>query len=300
MMNDNILINQILKESISDNIIILPKDKLIQEIFSDDMDLYVDYLRFESEMKSMLSEASISGNFTIFALVAMLIFALLAELLPFWISPISKEYTEKINEILKSTKWKVKLISTEVPNAYAIFTKTVFITTGLQKLLDNFDQEIAILLHECGHVMEHHSYKTAALGIVDVLMPFPLVLFLLSWSYLAIPMFILAMTFPLMTLKLSRKHEFTADSYAVKYGYKEPMAEALKKILELEKKEGGHILQNPKTKIQKIVRKLQILYSTHPETKDRIEKILTSKEINKAFEQGNKSLLKQSIIKAAA
>lgn len=178
----------------------------------------------------------------------------------------------------------LKIIHDESPNAFAIGRKTICITDGLLKLSDN--EIMAVFAHELGHIAYHHSTIQLLIGggnlmISGILLIIKVVCWLITgfftimgigtksvWATILMSIFgglytvsiWLWTKFCMLFLMWSmRQNEFIADEYAYQIGYGETLASVLDR----------HMCAKPENGL------LKALYSTHPNSDDRVAKLQT-------------------------
>ena len=172
----------------------------------------------------------------------------------------------------------LKVIYTSEPNAYAIGRRTICVTEGLFKLPDDVIQ--GILAHEVAHLAFRHNevhlligggnFIVAALILVIKLISVIIATFSLisglrnrSFATAAVGMFFAGIIwlwtkFCMLFLMWSkRENEYDADAYAAQLGYGFELAKGLDAIGTSEPQESF----------------LKALYSTHPNTHDRIGRL---------------------------
>lgn len=204
---------------------------------------------------------------------------------------VDKKLTKKINDFLKSNKWKVIIIKEKTPNAFVMGPRIICITSGLMKLCN--DREVmGVMLHEAWHVKDLHVYKQLAYKYPF----FYLIAFLITTVVVStgIPILGLLAGFIMFNIYdipysiiMGRRHERAADSHAAKMGYGDDLISALNK---LEKWYRSKIKNQPCDKVCQIIVKIGEAIDEHPPIKNRIENILKSKELAKL-------VLKKSYIK---
>ena len=178
----------------------------------------------------------------------------------------------------------LKIIHDESPNAFAIGRKTICVTDGLLKLSDN--EIMAVFAHELGHIAYHHSTIQLLIGggnlmISGILLIIKVVCWLITgfftimgigtksvWGAILMTIFgglstvsiWLWTKFCMLFLMWSmRQNEFIADEYAYQIGYGETLASVLDR----------HMCSKPENGF------LKALYSTHPNSDDRVAKLQT-------------------------
>jgi len=157
-------------------------------------------------------------------------------------------------------EWTVKLIDSDVLNAFAVPGGKLYFYTGLIKYLDNEAQLAGVMAHEIAHVAARHSTQqmTKQLGSQYIT---SLLLGENPNQYLAIAG---QLANGLGGLAFSRTDEYEADALAVQYLSRteyNPLGVAgfFEKIIN----ETGSVEQS----------KLQTFMSTHPSSADRVRKI---------------------------
>ena len=210
-------------------------------------------------------------------------------------SKVSKKLSKIVNDgkiyVVKRAPSKKEL------NAFALPDNgEIVYFSAIQKVLS--DREFyAILLHEVGHVKQKKQLvrlKTWAGDSVVLAIVWNALFFLIAAGLHAYVAILAVWIFRNLVLNLlptgiSRYFEYDADSYAVKMGYGNELASALKKFAK-----AYNMNIKPCSTIQcKILRKLEQIYSTHPQIANRIEDLL---------KQANfyKSMLKRGISGAFA
>ena len=178
-----------------------------------------------------------------------------------------------------SNKLRLKVIYTPEPNAFAIGRRTICVTEGLFELPDDVVQ--GVLAHEVAHLALKHTKIQLLIGGGNFIIAAFILVLRLIYSFLGF--FTLAtaisqfrrpggclMVLPgllvagiiwlwtkfcmLFLMWSSRKNEYDADAYAAELGYGYELAKALDAIGTSQPQESF----------------FKALYSTHPETHDRI------------------------------
>jgi len=196
----------------------------------------------------------------------------------------NSELTRRVNKVMKTSGWEVVVMKHNMPNAFAIKGKTIFITNQLFKLI-NKDEVIAVALHEVGHLAGNHVYyrsvaSSLKFGVVLPCFVFPP----LAWFLL------LSLTF-VQNRTIGRYQENVADSYATKYGYGDQLISALQKM---EKYINKMAPDNP---IARTLRKIQEVFDEHPPVRERVERILKEKESIRVIMSGNVKKIKAHLTK---
>ena len=184
-----------------------------------------------------------------------------------------------------TSKIVLKVIYTPEPNAYAIGRRTICITEGIFKLPDDMIQ--GILAHEVAHLACRHTHIQLLIGGGNFVMTVLILIMKLIYSILAffslgsfirnswrggctqgclsaLPGLFVAgiiwlwTKFCMLFLMWSmREHEYDADKYVYELGYGFELAKGLDAIGTSEPQESF----------------LKALYSTHPNTHDRIGRL---------------------------
>ena len=178
----------------------------------------------------------------------------------------------------------LKVMYDPTPNAFALGRRTICVTEGLFALPDEMIE--GILAHEMGHLANHHTTIQLAIGGGNILITFGIMIlkavasimtfigtvFTFSrdedtqgcgcvtsiFGLICSLILILWTKFCMLFLMWSsRANEYDADKYAMEIGYGYELAAALDSI-------GTGV---PQSSLMKA------LYSTHPETHDRIGKL---------------------------
>jgi STE24 endopeptidase len=199
---------------------------------------------------------------------------------------------KKLKEITGKT-YKCRIVHNKWPNAFTYGTKTIFITDRLVKILSEREL-VAVLLHEVGHISEHHKVEEIARMLILFHVSPKLTALLCkminkyapSYPMQVMVIYLYAFIFLYMVSKnfLERLLEDKADLYASKAGYGKELASALKKIQANTKSGLFGIWKKPRYKILRIVQKI---FMTHPYIEDRVEKVLDrSKDFRAAAKSG--------------
>ena len=193
---------------------------------------------------------------------------------------VSKKLTSIVND---GRSYIVRKQKTTELNAFALpDNQQIVYYTGIRKKL-NEREFYAILLHEVGHLRQkeqHIRFKSwAADSFVITLIVNAMTALALGGALHAIlAVWILkSLVLDLIPLSVSRYFEYDADSYAVKKGYGKELASALAKFADYYKLN----IKPCKTVGCKVHKKMEHIYSTHPEMSKRIEGILKEEELYK-------------------
>jgi predicted Zn-dependent protease len=177
--------------------------------------------------------------------------------------PVIAEYINRVGQNLvrnsdAKVPFTIKVVDTEVVNAFALPGGFFFVNSGLILKADNEAELAGVMAHEIAHVAARHGTRQATRGTIINYASLPLV-FMGGWAGYAIQE-AASLAVPLGFLAFSRGFEKEADMLGLQYldkaGY-DPTAlvDFFEKIESLEKKK-------PRT-IAKV-------FSTHPMTDDRI------------------------------
>jgi len=195
----------------------------------------------------------------------------------------------------KKKNWTIRLIDNENKDNVDVFTfggDDIFISSKAKKILT--EREIdAVLLHETGHILHLDTLvddiADGALGTVGLAVLF----FVLKKLINIIPVaelfgFICVFLTYLLTIEapfsvrvaiFSKRAEYKADSVAIRHGYGNDLANALLKIeREMKayaKKNNIEIREDVPctTTMCRLIKKVKNIFSSHPETEDRIRKM---------------------------
>lgn len=242
-----------------------------------------DYLNNIQSKKEITNESFIALQ------IVLVLMSLIIQIIPFLISTENKSLSKKLNKVLKSSGWKVKVFAQSAPNAMTMGTKHLLITTGLLRRL-NERQIIAVMLHEAGHTK--HLDVPVGFGIGTIGMVLANVA-LKGSKVASIILFVASMFLPkLYKIIVGKKLEYFADSTAIKYGYGKELAQVLKIFLKIQIKKTKNM-----KKIEKFFFKLSLMLDEHPDLEKRINKLLLSDELNKAVESGDKNKIGITISK---
>jgi len=240
-------------------------------------------------------------------LITIIVFRIMMK---FQSKKIDKNLSSKISEITKKN-YTVVVIKEKEPNAfcYNIFKQNLYITTGLIKLLKDEREIIAVLLHESGHMINKDILR-GMLQTDGSLWIFSAIFAKLDWMamknvpgssqggvlYASILMaiFVLCILGKWLARK-GRQWETRADVYTVQFGYGKDLIKALKKLDKYVEAEVLRISKdNPDFKRQYEEMKKN---DVHPETKDRVNKLLDEIELWKAIVSKNFGAVKKIIFK---
>jgi beta-barrel assembly-enhancing protease len=180
--------------------------------------------------------------------------------------PVVNEYVNRIAQNLvrnsdAQVPFTVKVIDSDVVNAFALPGGFFYINSGLIVHADEEAELAGVMAHEIAHVCARHGTRNESKGDIVQLASIPAMIFIpYSWAGYAMYQGI-NLAIPVTFLKFSRDNEREADFLGLQYMYKagyDPNAFVafFEKLEALEKKDPGTI---PK------------VFETHPPTPDRIE-----------------------------
>lgn len=152
----------------------------------------------------------------------------------------------------------VKVIDSDVVNAFTLPGGRLFVNTGLILSVDNEAELAGAIAHEIGHVAARHVTRQATRNEIGSLAGVPLI-FLGGWTGIGARE-AAGVALPLQMMRFSRGFESEADELGLQYLYKagyDPNAfvDVFEKIETLEKRKPGTVSE---------------LFATHPLTDDRI------------------------------
>lgn len=184
--------------------------------------------------------------------------------------PEAYSYMERIKEELIASgevayvdqfPWEIYIIDKDIVNAFATPGGYLYFFTGLIEELENEAQLTGVLAHEMAHCARRHSTNqmTKAYGLQL------LISIVLGENPNQLATIAGELANGLATLAFSRKHEYEADEYAVRYiangtGGQDPRA--MGDFFAILKRLEGNETRQP------------IFLSTHPDPEDRQEKIV--------------------------
>jgi Zn-dependent protease with chaperone function len=145
----------------------------------------------------------------------------------------------KIQEIVNDTNVKVIRITSTDPNAFNSGIRTLYYTTGLERLLKNDKLLISVLLHEYGHFEGKHVIKSVSMNMATGILFDTIIYYLIirRSKYASSDILILGGLISFMLHQMTvgiyidvtkgREYEYYADSYAVKMGYGKEISKSL-------------------------------------------------------------------------
>jgi Zn-dependent protease with chaperone function len=143
-------------------------------------------------------------------------------------------------------------------NAFALPGGTIIVTDQLVALASKDEEILAVLTHELGHVSERHPLRQLLQSSVVGLA--------MTWYLGDISSLLAAAPTMLLESSYSRNFERSADRYAISMLHSNGIAPAYLADM-LEKLESSH---TPKKEVQQKSSSLADLFSTHPDTSERI------------------------------
>lgn len=174
-------------------------------------------------------------------------------------SKIDHKYTDEITKICGFKPADIYLLNSDQLACATI--NRIYYSKNLEKYLSH-REVIAVLLHEVSHIKNFDSLKIQILGIF----PYIPVLILDSWlAYLLLPF----VSGVLIKLPYQRYREYSADSFADKFGYGDELSSALAKL----DYHYSPVKNNNMNILGKILSKLSPFLVAHPKTAKRISNI---------------------------
>ncbi len=159
----------------------------------------------------------------------------------------------------KAIQYRYLILKTPMENAFATGNGDQYITLGLLMLADNSDEATLVLAHETAHNADKHVIQ----GLKEQL-GISLLFFSLADRLSEEEQILFGVLATLRTLHYSRKDEYRADQLAVRYavraGYNPYYYESLFRKLEVLYPTGR-------------LSRLDIAFSSHPRTTDRIARV---------------------------
>src|SRR5216683_2252377 len=178
--------------------------------------------------------------------------------------PVIAEYVNRVGQNLvrnsdAKVPFTIKVLDTEVVNAFALPGGFLFVNSGLILKADNEAELAGVMAHEIAHVAARHGTRQATRGAIINYASIPLI-FVGGWAGYAIRQGA-GLAIPLGFLTFSRGFEAEADMLGLEYLYKtgyDPTSfvDFFEKIQSLEKRKPGTLAK---------------VFSTHPMTDDRIK-----------------------------
>ncbi len=172
----------------------------------------------------------------------------------------------------KNLEYDYVLVSSEVPNAFALPGGRIFITAGLMSRMQNERELAAVLGHETGHVCAKHNVKgmQREMGTRAIL---EVAARLAGLGKTAKDVAEVVRTMGM--LRYSRTDEYQADQFGVRYmtraGYNPwGMVELLTVLLNLNDKEPGSLgemFQTHPVSSKRIAEATEIIQTEHPEAR---------------------------------
>lgn len=207
-----------------------------------------------------------------------------------------KKLTSFVQKLLKTSRWKVKIIDFEdkekIYNAFSVGMNTVFLTEDLKKAL-TFKESVAISLHEISHSktwdVQLGFLAEMTTGFVALLATVAIAVAAgVATPVLAVLLFMFNLSVASVADNaISRRMEMKSDSFVAKHGFGDELVSSLKKVDKLNKIRPTECKSN----FCKLGKKIDNLMSTHPETRVRIENILKKKEFYNALLRGPSRLM---------
>jgi tetratricopeptide (TPR) repeat protein len=92
----------------------------------------------------------------------------------FYPNPMLQDYVNRVGQSLvpptSSQFYSVRIVNSPYPDAWALSTGSIYITTGLMSMLDNEAQLTYVLAHEIGHVEHRHAYAKVRGQVLEELL----------------------------------------------------------------------------------------------------------------------------------
>ena len=183
--------------------------------------------------------------------------------------PVIAEYVNRVGQNLvrnsdAKVPFTIKLIDSEVVNAFALPGGFFYVHTGLMMRADSESELAGVMAHEIAHVAARHGTRQATKGQLVNFATIPL-LFLGGWTGFGIRQ-AAGFAIPMGFLKFSRGMESEADFLGVQYLYKsgyDPTSfiDFFEKMMADEKRKPGTMSK---------------LFSSHPPHGSRIKKSQTT------------------------
>lgn len=184
-------------------------------------------------------------------------------------------YTKILRKIVKDDDVRALEIKSKTLNAYNRGTPDLYITSALMKILTE-KEIIAVLLHEYGHYKHKHSDKSVGMFFssnILLAVTAGVILKMSANPALIVLAIVLKKT---IVAKINRTMEYTADNFAVEYGYGEHLASSFRKV------EAWIVKNICKTTDRDkcdIVKKRIYIMSTHPPLEKRARVILNKMDV---------------------
>jgi Zn-dependent protease with chaperone function len=253
----------------------------------------------ENYLEKLNNKKVIKEEISPSTLMAILVFLQMIFMIAamYFMSKRSPKYEKIIQDITGETRWKVRILPVSEPNAMAnaIGTSSIFITTGLVKIMT--ERELtSVMLHEVKHLrtldsLQQLGARTSIIGFLfGLAIKFANTNPSLSLAFTMYAMIAVILLPTAVNVTLGRWHETKADQYTVKFGYGQDFISALKKIEAWIKRQ---LARQKCGKICMLIRKVASSLDEHPEAKKRIEKVLEEEKTQKAIASRNpKEILK--------
>jgi Zn-dependent protease with chaperone function len=262
-----------------------------------ELDLYLDYIQEQENLNEFTTDELLGiGTIATGAIILNIAFMLASIGALKASTKYNPKLSDAINTVLGRKDIRVNIVKDKIPNAFAAGGKTIYLSSGLLK--DFSDREvIAIMLHEVYHNEKKHIVKKLAYEY-----PFYYLLTFLIASFISGPLsgLIGLLVFRIgrsiiripYQITIARKHEYEADSYAVRFGYGDDQISALKKLEDMYRKQ----MTNMQCDLFcKIYMKIDEALDEHPSMANRIENILKKKEIWQAAMSGKLAKVKAAL-----
>jgi len=192
---------------------------------------------------------------------------------------LATELSNTIKRILNDGRnWNVIIVDDDVNEiAFCYGTTTIFISSKLaERYKDDPRLVEAVLLHEVGHIHHYDSFKKMMILLPGIGIFFAMLLSGAPEKLTIGTIILMFVLFNLHNAYYGKKMELNADSFAVKYGYKQDLIKYFKESKAEEAKIRNKI-PRPFRLLYDGLNKLADIMADHPIMEKRIQAILTNK-----------------------